>query len=195
MPAGRLLSGLSGIGDFPLLARFAATEEARTVGLAELTAAALEFAAAPAAAFVAVTETAGLVGAALRRSPAADPAADRFAFPGIRDWLTFTGERAFRDSASLLVGVVARPGTPLDPQLRPLGGAGLLAHVHAAVFPYRPLRKGRIDLPATLAELFDGPGLTAVLHLLADPRELVGAGESAFARGALWLAPVESILP
>jgi anti-anti-sigma factor len=195
VPAGRLFSGLSGTGDFTLLARFAATDEARTVGLVELASAALEFSAAPAAAFVAVTETAGLVGAALRRSPAADPAADRFAFPAIRDWLTFTGERAFRDSASLLVGVVARPGTPLDPQLRPLGGTGLLAHVHAAAFPYRPLRKGRIDLPATLGELFDGPGLTAVLHLLADPRGVTGAGESAFARGALWLAPVETKLP
>ncbi|EIP99406.1 anti-anti-sigma factor [Opitutaceae bacterium TAV1] len=193
VPEGRLLAGLSGEGAFPLLARFEATAGARTVGLAELAGAALELAAAPAAAFVALAETAGLVGAALRRSPAPPDAGERFAFPQIRDWLSFTSERAFRDSTSLLVGVVARPGTPLDPLLRPLGrDSGLHAHVHAAAFPYRPLRKGRIEQKAAVTELFDGHALQAVLHLLADPREFNGAGESAFYRGALWIAPVQS---
>jgi hypothetical protein len=90
------------------------------------------------------------------------------------------------------VGVVAQPGTPLDPLLRPLGPAALRAHVHAAAFPYRPLRKGDIDLKSSLAELFDGHALQAVLHLLADPREFNGAGDSEFFRGALWLAPVQT---
>lgn len=193
VPEGRLLVGLSGEGAFPLLARFEATAEARTAGLTELAETALQLSGAAAAAFVAVTETSCLVGASLRRSPASATAgAERFAYPNIRDWLSFTSERAFRDSTSLLVGVAARPGTALDPLLRPLGrDAGLRAHVHAAAFPYRPLRKGRVELKATVAELFDGSGLQAVLHLLADPREFNGAGQSEFFRGALWIAPVQ----
>lgn len=196
-PRGCLMVGLQGSGTLDTLVRFEATAEARTVGLAELVETALTLSGAPAAAFVALTETAGLVGASLRQSPAPEgTAADRFGFPQVRDWLSFTSERAFRDSTSLLVGVAARPGTSLDPLLRPLRRAGtppaapLLAHVHAAAFPYRPLRKGRIELKPSVNELFDGHALQAVLHLLSDPREFNGAGESEFYRGALWFAPV-----
>ncbi|HYD83502.1 MAG TPA: anti-sigma factor antagonist, partial [Opitutus sp.] len=209
VPEGYLLLGLSGTGTFSTLARFEAKKEARTVGLAELAQTALDLSGAPAAAFIAITETAGLVGATLRQSPvAANGAAapsPRFGFPQIRDWLSFTSERAFRDSTSLIVGVAARPGTPLDPLLRPLQRPAssasqpstlnpqpLLAHIHAASFPYRPLRKGRIELKPSLTELFDGHALQAVLHLLSDPREFNGAGESEFFRGALWIAPVTS---
>jgi anti-anti-sigma factor len=193
VPEGRLLVGLSGEGAFPLLARFEATPEARTLGLTELARTALELGAAPAVAFVALAETSCLVGASLRQSPDGKNGGDRFAFPQIRDWLSFTSERAFRDSTTLLAGVVARPGTKLDPVLRPLGKEPeLVAHVHAAAFPYRPLRKGRIELKASVNELFDGHALQAVLHLLVDPREFNGAGQSEFLRGALWLAPVQT---
>jgi len=192
VPKGCLLLGLAGEGAFGTLARFEATKEARTLGLAELAQTALEVSGASAVAFVAITETSGLVGATLQKSPApAGTKEARFGFPQIRDWLSFTSERAFRDSTSLLVGVAARPGTALAPLLRPLRSPSLLAHVHAAVFPYRPLRKGRIDLKPSVDELFDGHALQAVLHLLADPREFNGAGESEFFRGALWLAPVQ----
>lgn len=193
IPQTHLLSGLVGEGAFPLLLRFAVQGEARGVGLAEIAQAALDAADAPAVAFVAVTETSGLVGATLRRPPATSPA-DRFAFPQIRDTLSFTAERAFRDSTSLLVGVVVHPGAnvPWADQLRPLaaGDRPLLGHVHAAAFPYRPIPKGNIDYAATVTSLFDGPSLQSVLHLLADTRGIHGAGESEFYRGALWLAPI-----
>lgn len=194
VPEGRLLVGLTGEGAFPVLARFEATAEARTLGLTELARTALELSGAPAAAIVAVTETSCLVGASLRQSPAtANAGGERFGFPQIRDWLSFTSERAFRDSTSLLCGVVAKPGGALDPLLRPLGkDSGLVAHMHAAAFPYRPLRKGQVELKPTVTELFDGQGLQAVLHLLADPREFNGAGESEFFRGAVWIAPVQT---
>ncbi len=189
-PSGHLLLGLAGEGDFSLLSRFTPRGDRRTVPLTALAAEALELGAAPAVAFVAAVETAGLVGATLRRSPAAEAGGDeRFAFPGVRDWLSFTPERAFRDSTALLAGVVARPGTAFDPLLRPLGGNDLRAHVHAAVFPYRPVRQGAVELAATVRELFDGQGLQAILHLLADPRGPGGAGDSEFLRGALWCAP------
>ena len=193
IPQAHLLSGLVGEGSFPMLLRFAVQGEARSIGLAEIAQAALDASEASAVAFVAVTETSGLVGATLRRPPAMSPA-DRFAFPQIRDTLSFTAERAFRDSTSLLVGVVVHPGAdvPWAGQLRPLaaGDRPLLGHVHAAAFPYRPIPKGAIDYATTVTALFDGPSLQSVLHLLADTREIHGAGESEFYRGALWVAPI-----
>lgn len=188
VPEGYLLLGLVGRGDFSTLARFHTRNDAGMVGLAELATAALEIAGTDAAVVVGVTETAGLVGATLTKSPVSAPK-DNFAFPQIRDWLSFTSERAFRDSTSLVVGVVAREGSPLQQLLRPLA-PGLQAHFHAASFSYRPLQKGLIDFKSTLASLFEGRAAQSVLHLLHDSREYAGAGESEFLRGALWIAPV-----
>jgi anti-anti-sigma factor len=193
IPEGHLPLGLYGEGEFSILARFAARKEARTVGLSELAATALEIAGTPAAAIVAITETSGLLGASLRKSLATQADQDRFQFPQIRDWLSFSAERVFRDSTSLVVGIVAREGTPYQALLRPHGE--VLGHFHAAAFPYRPLQKGRIELRDSVAALFDTHSLQAVLHLLCDPREINGTGESEFLRGALWIAPVQSKTP
>ncbi|HRJ72627.1 MAG TPA: STAS domain-containing protein [Terrimicrobiaceae bacterium] len=191
VPEGRLLLGLSGRGGFPMLARFSAKADFRSVGLSELAAAALAFSEAPAMAFAAITETAGLVGASLRRSPApVRDGAPRFDFPGIRDWLSFPSEPVHRDSTSLVVGVAARPGSSLDPLLRPMG-RDLLGHFHAATFPYRPLQKGRIALQPSVAALFETGSVGSVLHLLPDTREAIGSGESEFLRGAIWISPVQ----
>jgi len=193
VPEGHLVLGLLAQGSFGSLIRFEAKAEARSIGISELAQTALELSGAEAAVIVAITETAGLVGATLRQSPAPEASSDdeRFGFPQIRDWLSFTSERAFRDSTSLLVGVVAKPGSAFDSLLRPMGRAtGLLGHIHAAAFPYRPLRKGRIELNASVSELFDGQSLQAVMHLLSDPRGINGAGESEFFRGAVWIAPI-----
>jgi anti-anti-sigma factor len=194
VPQGHLLVGLTGDGLPQRLARFEATSERRTVGISEIAATALELAGSQAVALIAVTETAGLVGASLRQSPAqAGDRASRFGYPGVRDWLSFSGERTHRDSTSLIVGVVARPGTHLDPMLRPMAaGSGLVGHMHAGAFPYRPLRKGRIELAGSVASLFEASALQSILHLLSDSREIVGAGESEFYRGALWLAPIRT---
>ena len=190
IPEGHLLLGLIGRGEFPILARFAAKKEARTVTLSELAATALDLAQTPAAALVMTTETAGLVGASLRQSVATPPAAqNRFDFPQIRDWLSFTTERSYRDSTSLIVGIAAREGSPFQHLLRPHGD--VQGHFHAATFPYRPLQKGRIELLPTVTRLFETHSLGTVLHLLRDPREFNGAGESEFLRGALWIAPVD----
>ena len=206
VPQGRLSLGITCRGPLQILARFEASKEARAVGLTELAEKALEVAQAKAVVMVGLTETAGLVGASLRRSPltpvsrevkASDSEAalgDRFAFPEIREWLSFTSERAFRDSTSLFVGVAALPGSGLDPLLRPMWpGSSLLGHFHAAVFPYRPLRKGNIPLKSSIVELFEGVPPQTVLHLLADSRGISGAGESEFYRGALWMAPLTFI--
>lgn len=193
-PEGHLLLGLHGEGGFPILTRFETKPESRSVSLSELAQTALALGGSAAVAIAAVTETAGLVGTTLRQSPVAVSTGDRFGFPQIRDWLAFSGERIYRDSTSLVVGVAARAGSDFHPLLRPMGN-GLFGHFHAAAFPYRPLQKGFIELPPTVAALFDGNMLNAVVHLLSDSREFSGAGESEFLRGALWISPLASTRP
>lgn len=193
VPEGQLVLGLVAQGTFASLLRFEANDEDRRIGITELMETALGNSGANAAVVVAVTETAGLVGATLRQSPTSDAQGERFGFPQIRDWLSFTSERSFRDTTSLIVGVVAKPDTAYDALLRPLAsGTGLMGHLHAAVFPYRPLRKGRIDLQPAVTGLFDGMSLQSVLHLISDPRGFNGAGESELYRGAVWIAPIIS---
>ena len=195
VPEIEVLWGLVGEGSFSVEARFeAAQSEAGALPFLDAAALVLEAAASPAAAFVLLAETEQLVGASLRLSPVSARARESaFAFPGIRDRLSFTAEPAWPGSFSLSVGVVAREvPRGLASQLRPLGeDESLCGHVHAAVFPYRPLRKGRLDLDAALAAVFEDPSVRGLLHLLEDGREGVGAGQSAFTRGVLWAAPVE----
>jgi hypothetical protein len=70
----------------------------------------------------------------------------------------------------------------------------LVGHLHAAVFRYRPLRKGgALDLAATVAGLFEDGAPLAMLHLLNDDRPIVGGGESLMVRGACWVVPIERI--
>jgi anti-anti-sigma factor len=184
-------------GGFAHLARFETRADKGPVPLSELAGAALEVAAADAVGIVLVAETAGLMGASLRRSPAASAAtAAPFAYPAIRDWLSFSPERAYARSVALVVGVVARAAdTVLAPLLRPIGQQSWpAAHFHAAAFSYRPLQKGYIEMQPTVSALFEGEVLQGVVHLLNDDRRISGAGESEFVRGACWVSPITSVV-
>jgi anti-anti-sigma factor len=194
-PEARLLYGLRCRGPFRRQLRFETRSHGEAIGLAELIATCLELADAPCAGIVAVGEPRGLVGASLRRSPAlAAPVNSRLAFPEVREWLSFTAEPAFRDGQSLVVGIAARePEAILAPWLRPLSPAGPEGHFHAAAFSYRPLPRGRVELRETIASLFEGAILQGLLHLLRDPRERIGAGESEFVSGVCWVAPIAGI--
>jgi anti-anti-sigma factor len=182
----QVLYGLAGEGSFARLVRFAA-DPPGAITLGDLATCCLEVSGAETAAVVIVGEAAALVGAALRQSPAHAGATDLFAFPGIRSRLTFTTERAFARSLTLAVGIVARTA---GPQLRPLGRApDLFGHFHAAAFSFGPLKRGRIDLRETVANLFETESLLGVLHLLNDTRDVTGIGQSEFIRGACWTGP------
>jgi anti-anti-sigma factor len=192
-PELQVCYGLACRGAPGLLGHFEEPDEGG-IGLAQLADCCLKLADAPRAGVALVAETAGLVGAALRRSPAAAGGADPLAFPEVRNWLTFTAERAYPHSTALVVGVVGSgdPGE-LAPVVRPLGpSADLWGHLHAAAFSFRPLARGAIDLRATLAALFEGQTLLGVLHLLYDDRGISGAGESEFVRGACWVGPLSA---
>jgi anti-anti-sigma factor len=189
VPTAWMSSGLIAEGDPGLLLRFEA--ENRSVPFAAIASEVLEQTGGRPALAILVAETLGLVGASLRRSPDAG-GEDPLAFPAVRDWLSFTSERSYRDTTSVVTALIARPGSGWDSRLRPLDRSGnLLGHAHAAVFPYRPLRKGLVPLGETVKEIFaSGGGPQTVLHLLNDTREPDGSGDSEFTRGACWIAPI-----
>lgn len=185
-----MLYGLACDGGFSHLIRFEHAERT-VVTFSQLATACLDLSAADKIGLVVVAETAGLVGAALRRSPAERPdGGDFFAHPSVRARLSFSAERTFRHSVSLAAGIVARTtGIGDAEQLRPIA-ANAVGHLHAAAFRFRPIQKGSIDLGETVAELFEPNQLMGVMHLLHDDRGAAGAGESELIRGACWIAPV-----
>jgi anti-anti-sigma factor len=197
VPRVRLCYGLVCTGPFSRLDRFEAKPEQGTVTLTELVEASLDATGANVIGMVLVAESAGLMGVALRRSPAQEAPSDApFAHPEIRDWLSFTGERAYRSSTTLVVGVAARgEAGALAPLLRPLGpGPAPVGHFHAAPFSQRTLPKGEIDLQEIVVSLFESQHLQGVLHLLGDYREAAGLGESEFVRGACWAGPITDVV-
>jgi hypothetical protein len=170
--------------------RFECAERDDATTLADIAAVCLDMAKAEAAAVVVLAETTGLIGAALRRSPYDSAADDFFDFPDVRTRLTFTAEPAFRGSLALVAGVVQKPGGPVpSTHLRPLGD-GLAGHFHAAAFPFRAFKKGRLVLADTVRTLFEDTGVQGVLHLLTDSRPVVGVGQSEFTRGACWIGAI-----
>jgi anti-anti-sigma factor len=160
VPSVEVLYALACTGTFAYFARFeAAAGATRAVTLSTAAETALEIAGADAAGVVIVAESAGLVGAALRRSPALEGAnGTLFDHPAVREWLSFTPERAYMRSLALIVGIAARSEHPdLAPFLRPLGGAPWRAgHFHAAAFSYRPLQKRDLDLATTVDDVVRG---------------------------------------
>jgi anti-anti-sigma factor len=178
-------------------ARFETQGEAGRVPLSALVQGYLDLARADRIGLVLVAESAGLMGAALRRSPVSGAVeGSPFAFPRVRDWLTITTERAYRRSTVLVVGVASR-GSPgaLAPLLRPLDkDETLWGHYHAAAFFYRPLPRGELELSPTVTALFERDSLQGILHLVADHRKAVGLGESEFVRGGGWFAPITELV-
>jgi anti-anti-sigma factor len=146
---------------------------------------------------VMIAEAAGLIGAALRRSPINAAAGQSpFEFPRIRDWLSFTAEPAYANRVALVAGIAVRGRSDsLAPLVRPFpttSGPPLAGHFHAAAFSYRPVQRGQIDLKASIKALFEGQALEGILHLFTDDRTISGAGESEFLRGACWMAPISA---
>jgi len=185
---------------FSSLIRFETKKSGEPVALSLLLESCLDFSDAQQIGIVMIAESAGLIGAALRRSPVmAASESNAFEFPRIRDWLTFTAERAYTKSVVLAAGVAVRGSAgALAPVIRPFSNASsaglpVAGHLHAAAFSYRPVQRGQIDLKASIKSLFEGQALEGILHLLSDDRALSGTGESELVRGACWIAPISHI--
>jgi anti-anti-sigma factor len=191
-PSMKVAYGMLGCGGFRRLLRFDKGPQQASLPFSAVVKACLDASGGDAIGLVMVAETIALIGASLQKMPSAGTPPNIFAFPGVRDWLSFTAEAAFANTTSLIVGFAASqargPGLHL---LKPLVPSGELhGHFHAAAFPYQPLRKGKVDLGETARPLFDSGQILGLLHLLNDWREINGAGESRFLRGACWCSPL-----
>jgi anti-anti-sigma factor len=195
-PAVRVAYGMLGSGSFRRLVRFDKGPEQTSLTFSSIINACLDACGGEAAGLVMVAETAALIGAAMQKMPSPETSsgapADIFAFPAIRDWLSFTAEAAFTNTTSLIVGFAANEKRGPDLRLlKPLVASGQVhGHFHAAAFPYQPLRKGKVDLGDTVGPLFESGQILGLLHLLNDWRAIHGGGESRFLRGACWCAPL-----
>ena len=193
VPELHLLYAITARGTFSNLLRFEASRcSSGVVSLAALVDCALEDVKASGAAFAILAESASVVGATLQRSPALAAGQQALAFPGVRDWLNFTTERSDERNLILIAGVAQRQPQPdLAVCLRPIGpGTTAHGHFHAAVFPYRPLPKGRLELPEAVAQLISTETAQTVMHLMADEREFEGVGQTDLMRGACWVGPL-----
>lgn len=193
VPELHVLYGLSCEADFTHLIRFETSGIQSPISLAEVVRTALEIAGTPTIGLAMIAESAGLVGAALRRSPAtaANSKIAPFEYPEIRSWLSFSAERLYSRSLALVSGIAAGSECPsLNAFLRPLSSGGPIGHFHAAAFSYRPLKKGTLDLNDTVQGLFKTETLQGVLHLLTDDRAAAGAHQSEFVRGACWIGAI-----
>ena len=197
-PAARLLYWIQWSGDFTTLIRFEPSERGKEIGFSALIRQALQETEMSAAAFVILGDCAGLVGAQLRRVPesAAVAGSQPFDVPRIRDWLSFSAEQVYRNNLALIAGVAMQSGSSsasaLGPFVRQLDPQhDVHGHFHAAVFPYRTLKKRTLRLERQVAELFDSGALQDVLHLLRDDRPITGSGESELLSGACWIGPLD----
>ncbi len=197
VPEMNVLYGVRCEGGFTHLMRFETSSAEGPVSLARLAGTALEISGTTAIGMVMIVESAGLVGAALRRSPAAATGVSDapFKYPEVRTWLSFSTERLYSRSLALISGVAASSEcAPLASLLRPLGTeATPMGHFHAAAFSYRPLQKGSIDMKATVTTLFETETLQGVLHLLTDNRIAAGPQQSEFVRGACWIGALSEV--
>jgi anti-anti-sigma factor len=182
-------------GDFQMVVHFERKDIPGAAKLDELVEGCLEIAGSETLGVVMIAESAGLIGTALQRSPALrDSETALFAFPQVRDWLSFAAEPVFTRALTLVVGVAARKAPALLMSLlRPLGQSELIGHFHAAAFSYRPVKKREMDLQAATASLFEAETPQALLHLLNDDREIAGAGQSQLAAGTCWIGPISDV--
>jgi anti-anti-sigma factor len=152
----------------------------------------LERAGAEAIAVLMVAEVLGLVGAELIR-PIAEATSDDHPAAGRAEvaarWLSFSREPCHAGRTALIVGIATRGARgALADFVRPFGT--VTAHLHAAVFPHRPLRRG-VTEPETIVAGLGGMSPLAVMHLLADPAPVLGSGRPEMVRGACWFAPID----
>src|SRR5947208_16303430 len=105
VPELQVLYCVKAEGRFGHLARFEANKEVGPVKLSALIDAGFEIAQSEIIGVVIVAETAGLLGVSLRRSPAVEgdgnTGVSPFAFPGVREWLSYSAERTHERSLTL----------------------------------------------------------------------------------------------
>lgn len=190
------LTGLSWQGYPGGRAGFEPLGDAAAVAIDDLAAALLDVAGCDALAMVVAGEVHGLVTAELIR-PLAEATPHDHPLTGNREsaarWICFSREPVQAGRTALVVGVVCRTAAvPPVAGLAALGPRGTRGHLHAVVFPHRPLKRAAGDLAAVLSDLAASEPL-GVLHLAADDRPVLGGGRSELVRGSCWFAPLAPV--
>jgi anti-anti-sigma factor len=193
IPRVETLYALSGSGDFSTMVRFDALPDGPgRLSLSEFVTTLVDLSGAGAIGFVALAETTSVVGTSLLKSPAQGPV--DYTVPGVRDWLSFTTERVSDKSLMLLVGVagkdVAGDAAAFVRPMRP--ESSICAHIHGAVFGYRPVQRGELAFDGTVSGIMAASNPQALLHVMADARPYEGVGETELARGACWMGPLKT---
>ena len=194
LPKINTLYGASCRGEFESMSRFETIKDKGSVYLSNLIEAGFEISGHETIGIAIIAESAGIVGANLIKSPVLATSDNNiFSFPNIQECISFTSEKSYIGSLAVIFGIASKNQTgELSTFLRPIGN-DFSGHFHAMVFSYEPLMKGKLDLNETIKNLFERQSLQTVIHLLIDDREIVGAGESEFIRGGLWISPLQSI--
>ena len=189
----QLLTGIAGRGDFSTLIRFEANDaEGGSTSLSNLVAVGLDEHDTQNVAFTFLAESKTVVGATLLQSPSLASGQSPTDFPGVRDWLSFTVEPDQDRHLVLIVGVASRNAvSPEAAFLQPINAAGCeRGHLHACLYPYRSVPKGKIDLANFLKDLNGKVLPLSVLHLVNDDRAFEGVGETQLTRGVFWCGPI-----
>lgn len=190
VPEAVTLSSVSFQGDFSKVVGFRAKEGERHVSLDALAKDLLQMSNSDAIGVVIVAETTGLVGCSLNVSPVKGQRSP-FAFPAIREDMSFTTEPEHDGCIAVITGVVHKGVEELNAFSSPICGAELSAHFHAAAFTFHPLKKNSSDLDHTVKTLLAHDKLVDVLHLLNDTRPM-GNGQSCFTKGTCWVGSIHS---
>lgn len=196
IPELHLSYGLQSNGEFSHRIRFEAGRSERgSVQLSDVVKEALDFLKSSHMGFVIVAEAETVVGASLIQSPTALSNHSIWTHPQIRNWLSFTSEQSYDKKVLLIAGVACTTPTEQAKEfLRPIREASSIeCHIHAAVFPYRPLSKGNANLSEVIRDLFAVDTPKNVLHLLADERAIEGVGETRLMRGTCWCGPIDGL--
>ncbi len=196
VPKVNALYAIAANGRFAHMLRFDDDpEKLGLIRLSRLVESALQLTNADAACFTIVAEAASVIGATLRRSPVTGAKGRPHEFPDVRDWLSFTTERATDRHLVLIAGIAAKTPPPdAAPFLRPMSaGSAILGHFHAAVFPYLPVQRGELQIATTVSTLLAASAPRTVRHLMADVRAFEGVGETEVIRGACWVGPIANM--
>ncbi|MDG2130309.1 MAG: STAS domain-containing protein [Fuerstiella sp.] len=195
-PTAHFLYGAKMEGHFSSLIRFNHSDPEARITVSELVQCCMQEQGIRTAACVILADCAGLLGAQMKHWNIADSGESAFSVPRIRDWLSYCPEHFHQHKLALIVGVAtldhATMPSALQSFLRPLSGnSQQTGHFHAAVFPYRALKKRTIDLQSFVHDLFEESEIQEVLHLLRDVRPTTGETESELQSGACWIEPID----
>jgi len=192
VPEGYLLCGIKLDGEFDSVFRFSTKEKNEHISLSELCKPALEISGSDVIVMVAAVEVDNLVGMALTKSPAKKSADENiFAFPEIRDWLSFSGEPIYKGKTALVAGIASKEKNLIDGKtLKPLGN-NIFGMFKTAVFSYNPLSREQIDLNVIIQNILENNKLIDLMHLVNDQRKPLGVGESSFRCGSVWYGGIK----